>query len=367
MQTLYGVDLQHSSREQRQKILADMIREELFVQRGRELDLASSDPEVRAALVNGVELEIAADAITSQPSEAKLRAYYEAHREKYASEGVMTVHDYVFPLTMAAAANAAVSALEGTTHDPSALAPLKSRESSKVGDEQFYFAAKIHLGEQLFAVARPLPDGGVSTVIEGPDGLHVLYMEKNVKPMPQDFAAARQQVLTDFRHDAIAPAAQRRRGLSAKSRQCLDRGRSEVVVLSGKYLASAESMGLIRRRMRRRAALWMVALCLAGSVAAAHTRSQSHSVWEINGSNIDLVMTIPVCRDGSHRFEPRIAVGRRGDPLPRPAGLPTGGEQALCSGAAGAVLGGDHRVSQIRLHVQVCRGRRSVDSLRRIL
>ena len=41
------------------------------------------------------------------------------------------------------------------------------------------------------------------------------------------------------------------------------------------------------------AAAWLVALCLGGSIAAAHTRSQSHSVWEINGSNIDLVMTIP--------------------------------------------------------------------------
>lgn len=39
---------------------------------------------------------------------------------------------------------------------------------------------------------------------------------------------------------------------------------------------------------------WLIALCLCGSFAAAHTRSQSHSVWEINGSNIDLVMTIPV-------------------------------------------------------------------------
>jgi hypothetical protein len=41
------------------------------------------------------------------------------------------------------------------------------------------------------------------------------------------------------------------------------------------------------------AGVWLVALCLGGSLAAAHTRSQSHSVWEINGSNIDLVMTIP--------------------------------------------------------------------------
>jgi hypothetical protein len=45
---------------------------------------------------------------------------------------------------------------------------------------------------------------------------------------------------------------------------------------------------------------WAMALCVAllgvlgaWSPAAAHVRSESHSVWEINGANIDLVMTIP--------------------------------------------------------------------------
>ena len=33
---------------------------------------------------------------------------------------------------------------------------------------------------------------------------------------------------------------------------------------------------------------------LGVSVAGAHTRSQSHSVWEIKGADVDLVMTIPV-------------------------------------------------------------------------
>ncbi|MDP9011423.1 MAG: HupE/UreJ family protein [Pseudomonadota bacterium] len=41
------------------------------------------------------------------------------------------------------------------------------------------------------------------------------------------------------------------------------------------------------------ACVWAcAALCAAGAVHA-HTRSQSHSVWEINGVNVDLVMTIP--------------------------------------------------------------------------
>lgn len=91
LQTLYSVDLRHSS-----PVLDDMIREESFVQRGKDLDVASSDPDVRSAMVNAVELEIAADAITSMPSEAKLRAFYADHRSRYASEGTMTVRDGCF-------------------------------------------------------------------------------------------------------------------------------------------------------------------------------------------------------------------------------------------------------------------------------
>ncbi len=93
LQTLYGVDLSHATQEQRHKVLEDMIREELFVQRGKELDVAATDPEVRSALVNAVELEIAENAITSQPSEAALRQFFETHQDRYVSEGVMRVRD----------------------------------------------------------------------------------------------------------------------------------------------------------------------------------------------------------------------------------------------------------------------------------
>jgi SurA N-terminal domain len=174
LQTLYGVDLSHATREQRQKVLNDMIREELFVQRGKELDLASSDPEVRSALVNAVELEISENAITAQPSEAALREFYAQHPERYVSEGIMDVRDVV-----------------------------QGRESGKTKGDEFYFAAKLHLGDQLFAIARELPDGGVSSPISLSDGIHVLYMVKNKRPVPFDFAKARPQVLSDYRNQAI--------------------------------------------------------------------------------------------------------------------------------------------------------------------
>ena len=44
----------------------------------------------------------------------------------------------------------------------------------------------------------------------------------------------------------------------------------------------------------RRLLIWTWAAALLGtSAAGAHTRSQSHSVWEIKGADVDLVMTIP--------------------------------------------------------------------------
>jgi hypothetical protein len=203
LQTLFGVDLQHATTEQRKKVLDDMIREELFVQRGKELDVASTDPDVRAALVNAVELEIAADAITEQPAEAKLRTYFESHRERYASEGVMTVHDFVFALTASSAASDAMQALKSAPAAES-LARYKDKESGNVGQEDFYFAAKIHLGDQLFEAARALSDGEASMPIAMPDGLHVLYMMSNRRPRPRDFTAVYDQVLSDYRGAAIA-------------------------------------------------------------------------------------------------------------------------------------------------------------------
>ena len=202
LQSLYSVEFSHATQEQRQKVLNDMIREELFVQRGKELDVASTDPDVRNALVNAVELEIAADAITSQPTEAALRSYYQAHPERYASEGIMTVEDYVFPAN-GAAVSQAIDALKIQAPTPDLIARFGGKSSGKAGDEEFYFAAKIHLGDRLFEAARGLPQGGVSAPIEVPDGIHVLYMQKNVKPTLQDFATARVQVLSDYRNERI--------------------------------------------------------------------------------------------------------------------------------------------------------------------
>ena len=208
LQTLYDVDMQHATPAQRRKVLDDLIREELFVQRGKELDVASTDPEVRAAMVNSVEMEIAADAITAQPSEAQLHTFYAAHQGRYASEGTMTLRDWVFPSSESNAAAQAAAALRtaaspSTVATPEYMARWHAFDSGKVVGEEFYFAARIHLGESLFEVARNLSDGGVSAPILQGSEIHVLYVLKNRKPAAFDFATARDRVLNDYRNDAI--------------------------------------------------------------------------------------------------------------------------------------------------------------------
>ncbi|HEY2465477.1 MAG TPA: peptidyl-prolyl cis-trans isomerase [Steroidobacteraceae bacterium] len=203
LQTLYGVDLRHATQEQRRKVLDDMIREELFVQRGKELDVASTDPEVRSALVNAVELEIAENAITSQPSEAVLRQFFEAHADRYVSEGVMHVRDLVFPASALGDLPKEPQALKRALADAQTFARLDGRDSGRTKGEEFYFAAKIHLGDQLFAAARELANGMVSKPIQLADGIHILDMEQNKRPVAFGFAAARPQVLSDYRKQAV--------------------------------------------------------------------------------------------------------------------------------------------------------------------
>ena len=204
LQILYSVDNAHSTAEQRTKVLNDMIREELFVQRAKELDVASFDPEVRSAMVASVELEIAADAITAQPTEAQLRAYYVAHRERYASEGTMAVRDYVFSTVQAADSARAAALLTSSAIAPEQWSLWHAADSGKVVGTEFYFAVKLHLGDTLYEAARQLSDGGTSAPIPRSDGIHVLYMLSNQKPVPFEFEAAKAQVLSDYRSSAVA-------------------------------------------------------------------------------------------------------------------------------------------------------------------
>jgi parvulin-like peptidyl-prolyl isomerase len=178
-----------------------MIREELFVQRGKELDVAETDPDVRAAMVNSVEQMSASDVATRQPGEQPLLVYYTDHQDRYSTEGIITALDLVFPDR--SDAERAATALRSGSPVAAVISSFQGRNSGKLNGEEFYFAARLHLGDTLFDLARKLPDGGVSKPVEQPDGVHLLYVVGNRPPKLRSFDEAQTAVLNDLRNDEI--------------------------------------------------------------------------------------------------------------------------------------------------------------------
>ena len=202
LQTMYSTDLAHATAAQKQRVLNDMIQEELLVQRGKELDVAAVDPQVRTAIVAAVEQQEAMPAFTDNPNEQKLREFFEGRRETYSSEGVISLHDLLFADT--ATADEAAAALRAGQAVVTVLQNFKGRDTHKVKGEDFYFAAKIHLGDVLFAAAQKLPGGTVSHPVPTEEGVHVLAVLKNAPPVLLSYGAIRARVADDYRRDAAA-------------------------------------------------------------------------------------------------------------------------------------------------------------------
>ena len=192
---LYDVSLSEATHAQKKKVLDDMIHEELYVQRGVELGMQSDTIEVRTALVGAVEAQVAADATMAQPDEAELHAYFARNVGNYASEGLLTLDDFLVPPGSRLPAPAVAAALRQHT-DPSQLG--LTRTARMKDGEEFYFAAKIHLGAPLFDVAVRLKPGEVSEPLTTADGIHLLVVKKNVEPAARAYEEVRDTVLRDY-------------------------------------------------------------------------------------------------------------------------------------------------------------------------
>ena len=229
LQTLYGVDLAHATDAQRHKVLDDMIREELFVQRGKELDVAAADPECAPPWSTRSSWKSRPTPSPRNRARRSCEAYYASHQARYASEGVMTLRDYVFAQGDAKAAAEAAEAFRTSAPTPALLARWHASDSRKVAGEEFYFAARIHLGDALFDVARDLPDGGVSAPLSLPDGIHVLYMLENKRPDALRLRRRPRSGTDRLPQRCHRPPAHGRRGIFAQARERADRRRHSLM------------------------------------------------------------------------------------------------------------------------------------------
>jgi PPIC-type PPIASE domain len=198
-----------TTKAQRLKVLNEMVDEELLVQRGLEVDLAASDPDVRAAEVAGVQLQVDADVLAQQPSDEQLEAYFTTHKDKYSAEGIMALRDLIIradePLSAEQAGAKAKEAAEAfrkgrDSDDIAATFGLKDSGKLERG-ELFDFAVRIKLSPVLYAAAETLSTRQAAGPIVEDGNVHLILMEKHDARSVRSFAQARDAVMQDYKKE----------------------------------------------------------------------------------------------------------------------------------------------------------------------
>jgi hypothetical protein len=209
LQGEFGVPISKATDAEKRKVLNDMINEELMVQRGLEIDLPGSDPDVRAALVGGVELQNSANVIAKQPTQAEMLTYYNQHKDRYRTQGVLTLHDLVLAPSPARNLDQTVAVMKQAAADLRGggdVEAVKARyglaETGRVKGEELDFAAKIHLGDKLYAAVVDAKPGEVTDPVIDTDGVHVMQVGKRLPSVQLTMEQASNQIFTDYKKDA---------------------------------------------------------------------------------------------------------------------------------------------------------------------
>jgi hypothetical protein len=96
--TVAGFDarLRNSEPAARKRVVSRMIDEELLVQHALDSGAAETDPEVRAALVRAAITRVNMEVSSQSVSESEIRAFYQSHRDAYASPAEFQVTPLYF-------------------------------------------------------------------------------------------------------------------------------------------------------------------------------------------------------------------------------------------------------------------------------
>ena len=204
-----GVPFAQTTPAERAAVLHRMIDEELMVQRSLALDLPEQDTDVRTALSDGVTALVTAPVLSQHPTDDQLRAFYTAHRANYATQGSMAVTDLVLHIggfentdqsvdqAMADAAQAVYQLRSGEALD-GVKQHFSFIDTARVNGQEPDFAAKLHLGAKLYAVADKMGDGEISEPVQDTDGVHVLLMQHRQAPVFTTYDDVRNNVYTDY-------------------------------------------------------------------------------------------------------------------------------------------------------------------------
>ena len=144
--TVAGMDarVRRSEATARHEVLGRMIDEELLVQHALDSGAAETNPEVRSALVRSAITRVNSEAAAEPVAEAELVAYFDAHKEVYATAAGYDVTPLYFEAGASQSTSARTTAAPATTARANA-----ARAALEAGTPV----------EQVAAAADPLPFG----------------------------------------------------------------------------------------------------------------------------------------------------------------------------------------------------------------
>lgn len=186
LETETGESFDKTTRADQLRVLDEMIREELFVQRGLEMDFAETDQPTRLALYDVVEQQAYAEVTVDKVTEEQLHKFFDSHRNLFMTDGQLDLHDLVQPDSDKDKATAAVAALR----QGMALEKVKQQyglEEEKYAGKQPYVVVKTNLGDVLFAKVNNMAGGTVSDPLPSDNGLHVVQVIDNEIPVQKSY------------------------------------------------------------------------------------------------------------------------------------------------------------------------------------
>ncbi len=195
--------------ERRRLILERLVEEELLVQRGIELGLASRDPRVRSDLVAAVTAMVIAEFVGANPDDEDLDAFYQSNRDFFSAAERMKIRRLFFRADSGRDRQAEARAQLAASHLRSGQ-PFEEVEA-ELADQPVValpwawlpaYKLQDYLGPTATRTALGLRPGQVSAPLRSSAGFEVLAMVARRGGGDAAFEELRPQVLSEYRRRA---------------------------------------------------------------------------------------------------------------------------------------------------------------------
>ena len=201
----------------KQSVINDYVREEALYRHALSLGLDGSDYVIRQRLVQKVDF-IGSEQSVSDPTEAELRAFFEAHRDEFQTPALVTfAHVFLKKESKEVGSTDEASSNVANQRAASILVTLNNEavpahSSTQYGDrfpyrvnyvEQSEAVVASHMGQSAAHRIFELP---VRDVWQGPNesdwGIHLIYKQAHLAAAQPDFLDVAQSVEMRWREEA---------------------------------------------------------------------------------------------------------------------------------------------------------------------